>query len=140
MRHALTMTRCLPTILVLLSLSSCGTDGCRLPQNWVLATSLKASPVPYTPKTVFYAKEVRPASWLWGSATVSDERFLEEVAVATSLHPQPVLLFKFADGHSCTELNRKREKIAQAARCSVDGIPCIQGTMAEYRAAAGEAP
>ena len=60
---------------------------------------------------------------------------LEEVG---ALNPRPALLFKFANGQSCSDLTAKRKAIALAAKCSEDYGPCNEGTPAEYRSARQE--
>lgn len=96
-------------------------------RNWVLATTLKPWPVPYTPKPVFYAQETRPGAWMRGKSTVTSEQLLKDVATASTLNARPLLLFDFASDQSCPRLNATREGIAQATGCSKDGVPCIQG-------------
>ena len=50
--------RYLPVLASFIALASCGSDECPLPREWIVASSLKPSPVPYTPKVVFYAQEL----------------------------------------------------------------------------------
>lgn len=120
--------------MCLVALSSCASPECSLPKEWRLASSLRPSPVPYTPKLVFYAQEMEHGQWRWRDKRVTYDLLLRDVAVIMALNPQPLVLFNFADGHSCRELNRMREEIAKAAKCSEEGVPCLQGTMAEFEA------
>jgi hypothetical protein len=117
-----------------------GNGDCPLPNGWVLATTLKPSPVPYTPKLVFYAQEMSRNEWSWLGSTVTYDVLLKEVEQSSSLNPKPLLLFDFTERQSCSQLNSVRAVIASAAKCSRDGIPCIQGSLAEYRAARDEGP
>lgn len=103
------------------------TGNCPLPNGWVLAITLKPSPVPYTPKPVFFAQEIRPGIWSWQGSTVTYEQLLKQLATASELSPQPLFLFDFADGQTCQQLNADREGIAAAIGCSTDGVPCIEG-------------
>jgi hypothetical protein len=95
---------------------------------------LQPSRVPYTPKLVFYAQETEQGRWLWRGKSIAYDELLRDVSVIRSLNPQPLVLFSFAEGHSCGELDRMRREIASAAKCSDDSVPCLQGTMAEFEA------
>jgi len=53
---------------------------------------------------------------------------LKNVAVLSRANPRPMLLFNFADGQNCSQLNVKRERIGEVAGCSKDGPPCLEGT------------
>ena len=118
-----------------LNLPSCAsTKNCPISKGWRLATELQPSPVPYTPKLVFYARETGRGDWLWRDKIVTYEELLRDVALVRSWNPQPLVLFSFAEGWSCEEGNRRREEIARAARCSNDGVPCLQGTIAQFEA------
>jgi len=100
-----------------------------MPGNWVRATALRPSPVPYTPNPVFYAQETKPGVWRWeNGATVTYEQLLKDVAAARSLNPQPLLLFNFAKDQSCTRLNATRTAISKVTGCSKDHVPCIEGS------------
>lgn len=103
-----------------------------MPSGWVLASSLKPSPAPQSVPLVFHAKEVADGKWQRRGEVVSYEALLRELEIFGSLDPQPRFLFEFAGGHSCDELNKLRDDISKAAKCSSDGIPCFQGTMTEF--------
>jgi hypothetical protein len=123
--------------ILLLSLTSCTTGDCARPENWTLATSLEPPTVAYTPSPVFYARETNPGVWSWqiivrrsadSQFAGTYERLLKEVALTRTFNPQPLLVFKFADGQTCANLNAARQGIAKAAGCSKDGRPCIEGS------------
>jgi hypothetical protein len=82
---------------------------------------------------VFYAQETRPGTWLLQKSTVTYDQLLKGVATAKGLNPEPLLLFDFAEGQSCAQLNAAREGIAKATGCTKDGVPCIEGTPDQLR-------
>jgi hypothetical protein len=122
----------------LLALASCESSECGLPTGWVLATSLKPSPVPYTPLPVVYAEETSPGTWRWMDRSGSGNELLTSLEGVGVLNPRPALLFKFANGQSCSDLTAKCKAIVLAAKCSEDYGPCIEGTPDEYRSARKE--
>jgi hypothetical protein len=63
------------------------------------------------------------------AARGSYEDLVKDVAVISRLqNPETTLLFDFAAGDSCADLNAKRERIAQIAGCSNGGRACFEGT------------
>jgi hypothetical protein len=127
------LSRLTTAVALAMSVSSCASSECLMPDGWVMANALRPSPVPYTPKPVSYAQEIRPGVWMWGRATVSYEQLLKDVAAASSLHPRPLLLFDFAKNQSCPQLNATRTAIGKATGCSNDGVPCLQGDPDQLR-------
>jgi hypothetical protein len=117
-----------------MALAGCGPRQCPLPKQWRLVSSLQPSPVPYSPSPVYAAQEMQDGRWLWLEKSVAYDVLLREVAVMRSLRPTPVIIFNFADGHSCNELTSMRHEIAKAAKCGENSFPCLQGTMAEFEA------
>ncbi|QAY78128.1 hypothetical protein [Sphingosinicella sp. BN140058] len=101
--------------------------------GFVNSRFLRVSDV-YTLKLVFHAQEMSDGQWLWHGERVSYDVLLREVAAVRSLNPHPSILFNFAVGHGCGELDRMRREIAVATKCSADGIRCLQGTLAEFNA------
>ncbi|PWG01437.1 hypothetical protein DF286_00030 [Sphingosinicella humi] len=105
---------------------------------------MEPMPMPGSYKPILYAQETEQGSWQWvmyfnrfrqSQPTSGDyQRLLTEIATATELSPQPLLLFSFAEGHTCGELSDVRKGIVRAAKCSKDGVPCIEGTLAELLA------
>ena len=105
---------------------------------------MEPMPTPGSYKPILYAQETEQGHWQWmmyqnryrqSRRTNGDyQRLLREVATTTELSPQPLLLVSFAEGHTCNELSNAREGIVQAAKCSMEGIPCIEGTLAELLA------
>ena len=122
------LLRQLTSVMLSVGVLACSAGKCPLPDEWVWATSLEPSPVPYTPRVAFYAEETQPGRWVWRGSTVTYEQLLRQVTLASALDPQPLLIFSFAEGQSCAQLNAARAGISKAAACSKDGIPCIQGT------------
>jgi hypothetical protein len=120
------LSRLTTAVALALSVPSCASNHCALPENWVMATALRPSPVPYTPKPVLYAQETRPGVWMWHKATIAHEQLLKDVAAASSLNPQPLVLFDFAKDQSCRQLNATRAAISKASGCSKDDSPCVQ--------------
>lgn len=123
----MTPTRQLCTAALLLSLSSCARSECRLPEAWLLATTLEPSRVHYVRKPIFSAQETEPGVWSWQltisrtrpavhRSTGGYERLLNDVAFASALKPQPLFVFHFAEGQDCAQLNTAREGIAKDAR------------------------
>ena len=138
MLHGMSLWPKLAATAALLIVPSCG--DCELPDGWVLSTTLKPPPVPVMPSPLFYAREARPGSWSWQlstrpsqiasspASTGTYEQMLKNVAVLSRANPRPMLLFNFADGQNCSQLNVKRERIGEVAGCSKDGPPCLEGT------------
>jgi hypothetical protein len=62
------------------------------------------------------------------ASTGTYEQMVKNAGVVSRFNPRPTLLFNFADGQSCSQLSVERERIAQAAGCSKDGLRCLQGT------------
>jgi hypothetical protein len=57
------------------------------------------------------------------------KKLLEELTLVRSYgEHSPTLLFTFADGQTCSQLNAKRQRIGQSAGCSLDGSRCREGT------------
>jgi hypothetical protein len=93
---------------------------------------------------ILYAKETERGHWQWmmyfnrtrqsQPANGDYQELLSTLATTTELDPRPLLLFSFAEGHSCGELSNAREGIVQSAKCSEDGVPCIDGTLADFLA------
>lgn len=122
-------TRSLPIAALLLGLPSCSPATCPLPSDWTLATDLESPNVVVSPKLIWLSKETRLGQWTWPHSTGKDyQALLDELAKVSELAPQPLFLFTFAEGHSCQELTRLRAEIAKAAKCSANGMPCIEGT------------
>lgn len=135
----------------LMSVSACGSSGCRLPASWVPARTIN-EPLrpPGTPSPLFYARETSHGKWSWQLATIpstigsaprfngSYEKLLQDLGRVSAFSPTPLFLFNFADGQSCTELDAERERIAVVAGCSKDGRHCVQGTPAELSKWANE--
>lgn len=131
------MIRSFASVLIFASLvasTGCETGSCPIPKDWKLATSLEPSPVPYTPRLLFFAQETKDGRWLWRGQSVTYEALLRDLALVRSLNPKPSVLFKFADVRSCRDLNKVRGEIAKAAKCSEDFLPCLEGTIAEFEA------
>src|SRR5690242_1461207 len=111
------------TLALFVVLSSCDSRDCALPAGWVRPSTVKLARVQVTPYPLFYGQETRPGSWSWRPPVNSSmiaatpvrsgtyEEFLKQVASVSRLNPRPTLLFKFADGQSCSQLNAKRERI-----------------------------
>lgn len=105
---------------------------------------MEPMPVPGSVKPILYAQETEQGRWQWMMYFNSMRetrpvgggyrRLLQAVGSAAELNPQPLLLFSFAKGHTCGELSNAREGIVRAAKCSKDGVPCIEGTLAELLA------
>jgi hypothetical protein len=98
--------------------------------------------VPGMPAPLFYADETRSGRWAWqlsitpsmiASAPRSAGTFkqlLNEVAEVSKLNPRALLLFNFAEGQTCKQLNVLREPITEAGGCS-KSAHCVQGTPAQ---------
>ncbi len=122
--------RTLLTSALMLSLSSCSAGACQLPEAWVFATDIALPAAPSSTKVLFYAQETKAGqwSWYWGRrSTGSYQELLTELAPLSKFDPRPMVIFTFAEGHTCQELNELRSGIAQAARCSETGEPCVEG-------------
>ena len=126
-------------------LSSCASADCSLPKEWIEARAMQPMLTPGSYKPVLYSQETERGRWRWmvhesrgrqSKPTSGDyEKLLTEVAAATELNPQPLLLFSFDKSRDCNELSRVRKGIVEAAKCSKDGVPCIEGTLTELLAA-----
>lgn len=62
------------------------------------------------------------------ASTGTYDQLLKKVAEVSRFNPEPVLLFDFADGQSCSQLTVERERIAQAGGCSKEDTRCFEGT------------
>lgn len=127
------MPRNLLAVALILSLASCSAGACQLPKEWKLVSDLKPPTVAYTPKDVIHAIETAPGRWSWRGSTVTHQNLLTELRMLREFNPQPLLMFSFADGHSCEELDRLRAGITEATRCSAEDVPCLEGTPAQLR-------
>ena len=131
MLTAMHWTRSLPIASLFVSLASCSATDCQLPKEWKLASAMTSPTVPASTKVLFHAQETKAGHWLWywgHRSTGTHEELLNELKLLSDFDPRPLFLFTFAEGHSCEELNALRAGIAQAARCSEVGEPCVDGT------------
>jgi len=112
-------------------------QNCPLSDEWELAINLKPSPVPYTPSVIMYGAETTVGTWSWHGSTLTEAQLLKYVVLARSMNPRPVSLFKFAEARNCAQLKSIRASIAAASKCS-RAMPCIQGSIDEYRISRSE--
>jgi len=101
-------------------------------------------PKPGSYRPIFYAQETERGHWQWILYKGHDHQpkrtmgtyknLVTTVMLMTDLRPQPFLLFRFAEGQNCSELNKAREGIARAGKCSKNSVHCIEGTLPELLA------
>jgi hypothetical protein len=121
--------------LLATSLLACGSAKCDVPERWVRAISMNKPTVPYTPYPLAFAEETAPGRWNlngrgWEisvqSAKVTEQDLLRRVANLHDRYPKPLFLFSFSASNECDSLNRLRQRIADAAKCSHES-PCLEG-------------
>lgn len=125
-------------ITPLLTLVSCSSEHASAPVNeWVTASSLSASNVPYTPKPIIVAREQKAGIWVWypqnaTAKAITFDQLVSELVAVKSLRPDPLVLFNFTHHVDRAELAKIKSRIADAAGCS-DSSPCIEGTPEQLR-------
>ena len=129
-----------PLILAAMAVSdpvgATGRTTCKPVASWQRAGEQKP-PVPWSEPIKSAAVLISKAKWLWNGRTVSEADFMLYLRNIRYLNPAPLNLFAFASELTCSEKRALQTRIADAVACPIDGKSCLEGTVAEYRAARG---
>ena len=114
-----------------------GRPACDQVAGWQRAAEQKPSPVPWSEPVWNVAVQLNQNSWLWNGKALPEAEFLSYLGSVRNMNPTPLNLFAFHSELSCDEKQALQARIAAAVACPLDGKPCLDGTVAEYRAARG---